>query len=215
MSSYFPSTMSLKLRTVSSIFTYFPSRPVNCAATNMGCERNFSILRARATVRLSSSESSSIPRMAMMSWRSLSRCKIDFTPHETENVIDEQEHIEMLLVPEIFGDGEAGEAHAQTRAGRLGHLPVDQRGARLLRIAGHDHAALGHFQPQVVALAGALAHACEYRDATVLHGHVVNELHNQNGLADTRAAEQTNLATLHIGLDQIDDLDSGFKHFQL
>src|SRR5438094_3188457 len=71
MSPYFPSTMSLKLRTVSSIFTYFPSRPVNCAATNMGCERNFSILRARATVRLSSSESSSIPRMAMMSWRSL------------------------------------------------------------------------------------------------------------------------------------------------
>src|SRR5437773_6630331 len=67
MSSYFPSTISLKLRTVSSIFTYFPSRPVNCAATNMGCERNFSILRARATVRLSSSESSSMPRIEELS----------------------------------------------------------------------------------------------------------------------------------------------------
>ena len=36
-----------------------------------GCDRNLSILRARATVCLSSSDSSSMPRMAMMSCRSL------------------------------------------------------------------------------------------------------------------------------------------------
>jgi hypothetical protein len=45
--------------------------PVNCSATWKGCERNFCTLRARATVSLSSSESSSMPRMAMMSCRSL------------------------------------------------------------------------------------------------------------------------------------------------
>src|SRR5581483_5928287 len=65
------STISWNPRTVSSIFTYLPSRPVNCAATNIGCGRNFSIFRARATVSLSSSESSSIPRIAMMSCKSL------------------------------------------------------------------------------------------------------------------------------------------------
>src|SRR5260370_11435413 len=61
------------LEAANAIFDFyvFASRPVNCAATNMGCERNLSILRARATVRLSSSESSSMPRMAMMSCRSL------------------------------------------------------------------------------------------------------------------------------------------------
>ena len=45
--------------------------PVNCSATWNGCERKRWILRARATVSLSSSDSSSMPRMAMMSCRSL------------------------------------------------------------------------------------------------------------------------------------------------
>ena len=45
--------------------------PVNCSATKNGCDRKRSILRARCTVSLSSSESSSIPRIAMMPWSSL------------------------------------------------------------------------------------------------------------------------------------------------
>jgi hypothetical protein len=48
-----------------------PLKPVNCSATWKGCDRNRSILRARAHGRLSSSESSSTPRIAMMSCRSL------------------------------------------------------------------------------------------------------------------------------------------------
>ena len=40
-------------------------------------------LRALATVILSSSESSSIPRMAMMSWRSLYLCSTCWTPRAT------------------------------------------------------------------------------------------------------------------------------------
>ena len=71
MSSCSPSTISLKLRTVSATGTYSPERPVNCSATKNGCERKRWILRARETVCLSSSESSSMPRMAMMSWSSL------------------------------------------------------------------------------------------------------------------------------------------------
>ena len=46
-------------------------RPVNCSATKNGCERKRSILRALETVWRSSSESSSMPRMAMMSCSSL------------------------------------------------------------------------------------------------------------------------------------------------
>src|SRR5215471_3038951 len=69
--SCLPSTISLKLLTVSAIGTYLPGIPVNCSATKNGCDRNFWILRARATVSLSSSESSSMPRIAMMSCKSL------------------------------------------------------------------------------------------------------------------------------------------------
>ena len=42
-----PSTISLKLRTVSLTSTYLPGVPVNVSATKNGCDRNFSILRAR------------------------------------------------------------------------------------------------------------------------------------------------------------------------
>jgi hypothetical protein len=45
--------------------------PVKISATWKGCERKRWTLRARATVILSSSDSSSIPRMAMMSRRLL------------------------------------------------------------------------------------------------------------------------------------------------
>ena len=134
--------------------------------------------------------------------------------HETENVVDEEQDVQVFFVAEIFGDGEARQADAKTRAGRLGHLPVNQSGARLFRIARDDDAALGHFQPQVVAFAGALAHAGENRDAAVLHGDVVNQFHDENGLADARAAEQADFAALEIRLDQVDDLDAGFKHFE-
>ena len=51
--------------------TNTPSWPVNCLATNIGWDRNRSIRRARWTVTLSSSDSSSMPRMAMMSWSSV------------------------------------------------------------------------------------------------------------------------------------------------
>jgi len=48
----------------------------------------------------------------------------------------------------------------------------------------------------------------------VLHRDVVNQLHNENGLTDARAAEQSNLAALQIGLNQIDDFDSCLEHFE-
>src|SRR5262249_21336635 len=48
----------------------FPSLPVNAWATMNGCDRNFSTRRARCTTFLSSSDSSSTPRMEMMSCNS-------------------------------------------------------------------------------------------------------------------------------------------------
>ena len=49
---------------------------------------------------------------------------------EAEDVVDEEEHVLALLVAEVLGDGERGEADAGARAGRLVHLPVHQRRAR-------------------------------------------------------------------------------------
>src|SRR5439155_4616149 len=56
---------------VSSTGVVTPGRPVNTSATYIGCDRKRWILRARLTVTRSSSDSSSRPRMAMMSCSSL------------------------------------------------------------------------------------------------------------------------------------------------
>ena len=42
---------------------------------------------------------------------------------------------------------------------------------------------------------------------------VVDQLHDQHGLADAGAAEQADLAALGVGREQIDDLDAGDENF--
>ena len=46
----------------------------------------------------------------------------------------------------------------------------------------------------------------------MLHGHVVDELLDQHGLAHAGAAEQADLAPLGIGLQQVDDLDARLQN---
>src|ERR1700733_13232086 len=46
----------------------------------------------------------------------------------------------------------------------------------------------------------------------MLGGNVVDQLLDDDGLADARAAKQADLATLQEGLDEVDDLDAGLEH---
>src|SRR4029077_9581158 len=66
-----------------------------------------------------------------------------------------------------------------------------------------------------VALAGALADTGEHGNAAVLLGDVVDQLLNQNGLPDSRAAEQAGLPALGVRLQQVDDLDARLEHLDL
>ena len=47
----------------------------------------------------------------------------------------------------------------------------------------------------------------------MLGGHVVDQLLDQHGLADTGTAEQADLAALGVGSQQVDDLDAGLQNF--
>ena len=125
--------------------------------------------------------------------------------HEAEDVVDEQQHVLALDVAEVLRHRQAGQRHAHARAGRLVHLAEDEH--RLV-----DDARLLHLQPEVVALARALAHAAERRQAAVLLGEVVDQLLDDDGLADAGAAEQADLAALGVGREQVDDLDAGLEH---
>ena len=70
---------------------------------------------------------------------------------EAEDVVDEEQHV-LALIAEVLGHRQPREADAQSRSGRLVHLPVAERDLV-------DHLALLHLEPEVVALARALADA--------------------------------------------------------
>ena len=123
---------------------------------------------------------------------------------EAEDVVHQEQHVPMLLVPEILGDGERGEADAPARAGRLVHLAEDQH-------RPSEDAGAPHFEQHLVALARALADAGEHRDAAVGLDHGADQLHDQDGLADAGAAEHPGLAATGQRRQQVDDLDPGLE----
>src|SRR5207244_669700 len=84
------------------------------------------------------------------------------------------------------------ESPTRARAGRLVHLAVDERafrafGRTFLRIL--VHARFDHLVIQIVAFARAFAYAGKHRIAAVVLGDGIDQLLDQHGLADARAAE--------------------------
>ncbi len=138
---------------------------------------------------------------------------------EAEDVVDEEQHV-LALVAEVLGDRQARKRHAHTGARGLVHLAVDEGALRSLGRAvvllGVDvDMRLDHLVIEIVALARALADAGEHRVAAVRLGDVVDQLHDEHGLADAGAAEQADLAALGIRRQQIDDLDAGDEDLRL
>ena len=82
-------------------------------------------------------------------------------------------------------------------------------------LAGVADLGLLHFQPEVVAFAGALADAGEDRVAAVLLGDAGDQLLDDDGLAEARAAEQAGLAAADERGEQVDDLDAGLEDLGL
>ena len=67
---------------------------------------------------------------------------------------------------------------------------------------------------KIVAFARALADAGEHGETAVELGDVVDQFHDDDGLADARAAERADLAALQEGTNQVDDLDAGLENLR-
>ena len=120
--------------------------------------------------------------------------------NEAEDVVDEEQHVLAARLAEVLGHRQPGERHPEAGARGLVHLTEDEH--RLV-----DHPRLLHLEPEVVALARALADAAEGRQPLVLLGDVADQLLDQHRLADAGATEQADLAALGVGSEQVDDLD--------
>ena len=127
---------------------------------------------------------------------------------KAEYVVDEEEHVLMFFIAEVFRAGKGREGHAGTGSRRLVHLAVDKGGA-------FQNARILEFVIEVVTFTGAFTHAREDRGAAVLLGDVVDHLHQNNGLAHAGAAEEAHLAALGEGHKQVHNLDAGFEQLDL
>ena len=133
---------------------------------------------------------------------------------EAEDVVDEEQNVLAFLVTEIFGQCQAGQRDARAGTRRLVHLAVYQRRLRSFAV-GLDNARFDHFVIEIVALAGPLADTGEYRVTAMRLRDVVDEFHDQNGLADAGTTEQADLAALCVWRQQVDDLDAGNQNLGL
>uniref|UniRef100_A0A182P1D5 Prokaryotic-type class I peptide chain release factors domain-containing protein n=1 Tax=Anopheles epiroticus TaxID=199890 RepID=A0A182P1D5_9DIPT len=133
---------------------------------------------------------------------------------ETEDVVNEQQHILTLLVAEVLGHSQSSQRDTGTGARRLVHLAVHQRDLGRL-VLQRDDTTLNHLVVQIVTLAGAFADAGKHGVTTVRLGDVVDQLHDEYGLADTGTTEQSDLATLRVRGQQIHHLDAGYQNLLL
>merc|ERR1719507_823439 len=133
---------------------------------------------------------------------------------EPEDVVNEEQHVLALLVTEVLGDSQTSQGNTGTGARGLVHLSVHKGDLGGLVLEGDD-TTLNHLVVQIVALPGPLADTSEHRETTVSLGNVVDQLHNKDSLADSSAAEKTDLASLTVGGEQVDNLDTSDEDFLL
>ena len=125
---------------------------------------------------------------------------------KTENIINEQQHVLMLFITEIFRHCKSGLSHTHTGARRLVHLSEYQS-------CFVQNAGFAHFCPQVVSFTGTLSHTGEYGISAVLCGNICDQLLDQHGLTYAGAAEQTDLTAFRVRSQQVDNLNAGFQYF--
>ena len=127
--------------------------------------------------------------------------------HESEDIIDEQQHVLLVDIAEVLGHGQSRQTHAHSGTRRFVHLTVHQSHFRVAAIVFIDHPGFDKFVVKVVSFAGALAHAAKHGHTTVGFSDVVDEFLNQHGFAHTGTTEQTDFTTPTVGSEQIDNLN--------
>jgi hypothetical protein len=126
---------------------------------------------------------------------------------ESENVVDEQKHILVLLVSEVLSNSETGKSDTGAGTWGLVHLTVHESslGARAINL---DDTRVNHFVVKIVTLTSAFSDTSEHGETTVLLGDVVNQLHDKHSLADSGTTKKTDFTSLSIWTQKINNLDA-------
>src|SRR5690606_32531477 len=90
---------------------------------------------------------------------------------------------------------------------------------RLVHLAEYQHGVVenacgAHIADQFLRFSGTFADAAEDRDAPMTSSDIVDQLRDEHGLADARAAEQPRLAAALQRSEQVDRLDTRDEDFR-
>lgn len=129
---------------------------------------------------------------------------------ETEDVVDEKKDILALLITEVLGNGQTGKGDTGTGSWGLVHLTEHESDLGLALEV--DDTGLDHLVVEIVTLTSTLTDTGEHRVTTVGLGDVVDQLLDEHSLTDTGTTEETDLTTLGVGGEQVDDLDTSLEH---
>ena len=125
---------------------------------------------------------------------------------ESKDVVHEQQDI-LSLGLERLGQRQAHMGRLKSRPRWLVNLPEHQHRARQ-QIGAHE------LMIELVAFAGAFADPREYAHPALLADDVVDDLQDQEALAQRRPAEDPGLGPFQEREQQIDHLDPGFHQFK-
>ena len=121
--------------------------------------------------------------------------------HHTVDVVDKQQHILLLLIPQVL-------RQCQARV----HGPAAAHGVVAHLAEGHGHLVqqirLHHLVVQVAALAGALTYTNEYGVGVQTLIHIVDQLLDQHRFAHAGAAQQAHLEALAHRREKVQHLDA-------
>mmetsp|Transcript_20622 Transcript_20622/g.35423 ORF Transcript_20622/g.35423 Transcript_20622/m.35423 type:complete len:548 (+) Transcript_20622:132-1775(+) len=131
---------------------------------------------------------------------------------ETEDIVNEEQHILSLLITEVLGNGQSSKGDTGTGSRGLVHLPVHKGSLGALSgsslVINLDDTSLNHLVVEIVTLTGTFTNTSEDGVSSVVHGNVVDKLHDNDSLSDTGSTEETNLTSLGVGSQKVNNLDT-------
>jgi len=108
---------------------------------------------------------------------------------ESENVVNEKEHILSLLISEVFSNSKSGQSNSGTGTWGLVHLSVDKGYLGLsLQL---DNTSLNHLVVKIVTLTSSLSYTREHGVPSVSFGYVVDQFHNKYSFSYSSTTEKT------------------------
>lgn len=130
---------------------------------------------------------------------------------ESEDIVNKQQHILTFFVSEIFSNSKSSKSDSGSSTGWFVHLSVHQSTPGLFSFFEGDDPSGDHFMIQIISFSGSFSDSCEYRVTTMSSGHIVDKFLNEDSLSYTGSSEESDLSSLSIRSQKIDDLDTSDK----